>query len=78
MARHRGDDEVRPLDPIALALAVWFGVIAGATGLVRMSQDASVRIALAQAAAAPPSSEQDQTPLEPAALFNLRLMAPGG
>ena len=49
------------------------GVIAAATGLVQMSQDAAARTALAQAAAASVAP-----PLEPDPLFNPRLMAFGG
>ena len=78
MERDRNADEGQPLDPIALTLAVWLGVIAGATGLVHMAQDAAARTALAQAVNAPTASELAQRPQEPSPLFNTRLMAFGG
>ena len=43
-------DEAEPMDPIALTLAVWLGLIVSVTGLVRLSENAAANAALAQAA----------------------------
>ena len=47
--RSRERDEPEPMDPIALTLAVWLGMIVGVTGLIRMSEHAAAQAALAQA-----------------------------
>ena len=33
------DDEPKPLDPVALTLAVWLGLIVSVAGLVRLAAD---------------------------------------
>ena len=35
------DDEAGSLDPIAVTLAVWLGLVVAVTGLVRLSADAA-------------------------------------
>ena len=77
MAEHRGDEEGHGFDPIALTLAIWLGMIVGVTGLIRVSQDAAAQTALAQAAAGQ-SVAGTAKAMEPAGLFNPRLMAFGG
>lgn len=49
-------EEAAPFDPIALTLAIWLGLIATATGMVRMSENA--------AAQAPPRQPGTAQPLE--------------
>ncbi len=41
MRNDREQTDVKPMDPIALTLAVWLGLIAGVTELVRLSDRAS-------------------------------------
>jgi hypothetical protein len=69
-------DDAKPLDPIALTLAVWLGVVASVTGLVRLGQDAADQAAITQAIAegggTPAEAEPDTSPFSP------RLMAFGG
>lgn len=36
-------EQAAPLDPVALALAVWLGLIATVTGLARMSENAAMQ-----------------------------------
>ncbi len=45
----QGDPNTDAMDPIALTLAVWLGVIVGVTGLVRLSENAAAQSALSQA-----------------------------
>ena len=33
------DDEPKPLDPVALTLAVWLGLMVSVAGLVRLAED---------------------------------------
>lgn len=61
------------LDPIALTLALWLGVVVGATGLLRLAQDAADQAALAQAGQTGTNHPADE--MSP---FNPRLMAFGG
>ena len=39
--RRHAEAEAAPLDPVALTLAVWLGVMVGVTGLVRLSESAA-------------------------------------
>ena len=68
----READDAQPLDPIALTLAVWLGVIVIVTGLVRMSENASMQASLAQAAGRPGVAADDIGPL------SARMIAIGG
>ncbi len=52
-------------DPIALSLAVWLGLMVGALGLQRMSDEAAARQA-AQQATAEPSASTHVRPAHPA------------
>lgn len=36
-------EEAAPMDPVALTLALWLGLVAGVTGLVRMSENVAVQ-----------------------------------
>jgi hypothetical protein len=40
--RRQSQSEAKPLDPVALALALWLGLVVGVTGLMRLSDAASV------------------------------------
>ena len=46
----RSEEDTR-LDPIALSLAIWLGVIVAATGFMRVMQDAVAQARIAQDAA---------------------------
>ncbi len=72
--RHDGNEPV-PMDPVALTLAVWLGLIVGVTGLVRMSENAAAQAAIAQAGGRPPEARQSVDAGDP---FSARLMAFGG
>lgn len=39
--RRRAEAEAAPLDPVALTLAVWLGVMVAVTGLIRLSESAA-------------------------------------
>ena len=87
MSRHHGNEDGQGLDPIALTLAVWLGVITGTTGLIRMSHDAAAQTELAQAASQAQANrsglqENGKAPVlqtaEPAGLFDPRMIAFGG
>jgi hypothetical protein len=47
-AKKRAASEAAPLDPIALTLALWLGMIVGVTGLIRLSESAAANAARAQ------------------------------
>ena len=49
-AKVRSEEDVR-LDPIALSLAIWLGLVVAATGFVRVMQDAVAQARIAQDAA---------------------------
>ena len=67
-------DEPQPMDPIALTLAVWLGIIVSVTGLMRLSQEAAVQAALAQPTTQTDLAQsQDETRPLP-----LRMIAFGG
>jgi hypothetical protein len=71
--KRKPEQEPESLDPIALTLALWLGVVVGTSGMIRLAQDASLDQALEQAgepAAAHPMAETSP--------FNPRLMAFGG
>ena len=57
----RGDasEEPRPLDPVALCIAVWLGLIVAGTGLVRLAGNQVNAAAAAGAAAAPLNTPAD-------------------
>ncbi len=60
-------------DPVALTLALWLAVMVGVGGLVRLSEEASANMALAEAAGHGQTVEAvDMSP------FSLRLLATGG
>jgi hypothetical protein len=42
------ETETVPLDPIALSLALWLGLVVGVTGLMRLSETAAANAARAQ------------------------------
>ena len=63
-------EEAQPLDPVAMTLAVWLGLIVGVTGFVRMSEHAAARAALNPPNTLPETEEN--------LLFTARLMAFGG
>ena len=68
-----GQVEARPLNPIALSLAIWLAFVVGVTGLTRLQQEASAQAALDEAAGKPaPSLTTDD-----AQLFAARTMALG-
>jgi len=71
---HRdGDNEVKALDPIALTLAVWLGLVTCTMGLVKLADDAAAQATIARLAdPRQDSPEQDTQPFSP------RLMAFGG
>lgn len=69
--RQDGDD-ARPMDPVALTLAVWLGLIVGVTGMIRLSDNAAALSAMAQKLQEAAPSAEAQNP------FNPRLMAFGG
>jgi hypothetical protein len=67
------------LDPIALTLAIWLGLVAGVGGLVRLSEDAAFQVALAEAAGDNKATAPVATaPVEAAFPFSPRLLAFGG
>jgi len=39
--RKRAESEAAPVDPIALTLALWLGVMVAVTGLIRLSEQAA-------------------------------------
>ena len=41
--RKRAESETAKLDPVALTLALWLGLVVGVTGLMRLSETAAVR-----------------------------------
>ena len=47
-SRTGNEDEAAPLDPVALTLAVWLGLIACVTGVIRLSDNAAAQAALAR------------------------------
>ena len=50
--RHGKDDstdEATGLDPVAITLAIWLGLVTLVTGMVRLSEAASIQAAHAQA-----------------------------
>ena len=71
--RPDGNEPV-PMDPVALTLAVWLGLIVGVTGLIRMSENAAAQAAIAQAGGRP-EAQQSVDAGDP---FSARLMAFGG
>ncbi len=77
MAQDQRDEDQPGLDPIALTLAVWLGVIAGTTGLVRVSPDAAAQTALARSGQMQAGVGAAQT-AEPTPLISLCLTAVGG
>ena len=44
----RNTNETQPIDPIALTLAVWLGLVVSVTGLMRLSENAANQAALAE------------------------------
>lgn len=48
-----GRDEAGGVDPVALTLVLWLGLVVGAAGLTRLSQQASAQEALDEAAGKP-------------------------
>ncbi len=70
-------DEQGTLDPIALTLALWLGLVVGVSGLLRMANDAASDAAIAEAVAqnSPSTAGRTATDTSP---FNPRLMAFGG
>jgi len=46
--RKRTEAETAPLDPIALSLALWLGLVVGITGLIRLSDAAAENAMRAQ------------------------------
>jgi len=44
--RKQAEAEAAPLDPIALTLALWLGLVVGVTGLIRLSENAAANAAL--------------------------------
>lgn len=69
MNQQDNSEESQPMNPIALTLAVWLGLIVGVTGLARMSEQAAARAALAQA---------NGPVAEDSLAFNPRIIAFGG
>ncbi len=67
-------DEDAPVDPIALTLAVWLGLIVGVNGLVRLSERAEFQASVAQAGA----KTSNRQSVEVSNPFSARLMAFGG
>jgi hypothetical protein len=65
-------EDVAPVDPVALTLAVWLGLIVGVMALLRMSENAAMQAAQAQANAPPGVAAEMANP------FSTRLMAFGG
>ena len=47
-SRKRAEADVAPLDPVALTLAVWLGLVVGVTGLIRLSENAAANAARMQ------------------------------
>ncbi|HYZ61645.1 MAG TPA: hypothetical protein VE650_04265 [Acetobacteraceae bacterium] len=48
--RKRGsgsENEAAPLDPVALTLALWLGIVVAVTGLIRLSETAAANAARA-------------------------------
>ena len=62
------------LDPVALTLAVWLGLVAGVGGLIRLSEDAALQVALAEAAGDGKAAALVEAPSP----FSPRLLAIGG
>ena len=57
------DDQPPALDPIAVTLALWLGIVASATGLIRLEREAVAEAALAEAAGEPaPNASQALNP----------------
>jgi len=48
-SRKRAEANVAPLDPIALTLALWLGLVVGVTGLIRLSENAAANAGRMQA-----------------------------
>jgi len=46
--RKSSESETAPLDPIALTLALWLGLVVGVTGLIRLSENAAANAACMQ------------------------------
>jgi len=47
-SKKRAEAETAPLDPIALTLALWLGLVVGVTGLIRLSETAAANAARMQ------------------------------
>jgi hypothetical protein len=47
-SKRRAEAETAPLDPIALTLALWLGLVVGVTGLIRLSEAAAANAARMQ------------------------------
>jgi len=47
-SRRAAESETAPLDPIALTLALWLGLVVGVTGLMRLSDNAAANAARTQ------------------------------
>jgi len=63
-SRRHAETEAAPLDPIALTLALWLGLVVGVTGLIRLSESAAANAARTQ-----------EHQIRPAAMSVLRPMA---
>lgn len=72
--QEREHSKAGSLDPIALTLAIWLGLVAGVGGLVRLSEDAAFQVALAEAA----GDNKATAPVEAPTPFSPRLLAFGG
>jgi hypothetical protein len=44
----KAETRAEPLDPVALTLAIWLGLVVGVTGLMRLSENAAANAARAQ------------------------------
>ncbi len=66
-APNKETKEPGPLDAIALTLAIWLGVVVCMTGLSRLTQEAAIQAALAEAAE-PPGVPDRTAVLNPVAM----------
>ena len=77
--RHRGPSQGTgndaPLDPVALTLAIWLGVVAGVTGLTRLSSQAETQANLARSSGRGPAETAPSTGSTPPLRFQAAAVA---